>query len=125
MEEEYGSTLRSQFVREPYLAHFSCKNITSPYYAWIDIIAENKYGKELYTIELPPYVEQSMKSDLKRLDSKRIYGDFSEIRVFNTDGHYLKAINDFSAPLSLSPGIYILEFYQNEEKVKTSKLLMR
>lgn len=125
LEEEYGSTLRSQFVREPYLAHFSCKNITSPYYAWIDIIAENKYGKELYTIELPPYVEQPMKSDLKRLDSKRIYGDFSEIKVFNTDGHYLKAINDFSAPLSLSPGIYILEFYQNEEKVKTSKLLMR
>ncbi len=33
LEEEYGSTLRSQFVREPYLAHFTCKDITSPYYA--------------------------------------------------------------------------------------------
>ena len=54
LEEEYSSLLRSQFVREPYLAHFSFDNISSHYYAWIDIKAENEYGSDTYTIELPP-----------------------------------------------------------------------
>ncbi len=31
------------------------KYITAPYYAWIHISAENKYGKDVYTLELPPY----------------------------------------------------------------------
>lgn len=54
LEEEYGSTLRSLFVREPGQAHFVYGNITSSYYAWIVIKAENQYGSDVYTVELPP-----------------------------------------------------------------------
>ena len=121
LEEEYGSTARSQFVREPYLAHFSCKHITSPYYAWIDIVAENKYGRDLYTIELPPYVQADIDNRNVRMepDGSR------EIRVFDIGGQYIGTMNALSDIRSLPGGLYILRYCEGDEVVKTSKVLVR
>lgn len=55
MEEEYSSILQTKYIFEPYIAYGVAENINAPYYAWIDFIAENKYGKATYTIELEPY----------------------------------------------------------------------
>lgn len=121
LEEEYGSTARSQFVREPYLAHFSCRSITSPYYAWIDIVAENKYGRDLYTIELPPYVQADIDNRNVRIDPD----GSREIRVFDIGGQYIRTMNALSETRSLPGGLYILRFCEGGEVVRTSKVLVR
>ena len=125
MEEEYGSTLRNQFVREPYLAHFICKNITSPYYAWIDIIAENQYGSEIYTIELPPFNNQRSISENrpKSINNTLNKDEFSKIRIYSTNGNYIKTISQLGETKSLPSGIYILEYYKGDTIVRTSKLI--
>lgn len=125
LEEEYGSTLRNQFVREPYLAHFICKNITSPYYAWIDIIAENQYGSEIYTIELPPFNNQRSISENrpKSINNTLNKDEFSKIRIYSTNGNYIKTISQLGETKSLPTGIYILEYYKGDTIVRTSKLI--
>ncbi len=125
LEEEYGSTLRSQFVREPYLAHFVCSDIASPYYAWIDITVENQYGRDVYTIELPPFNNQENQSHNASDSINNAFEDnvFSEIRIYNKNGNYLKTISNLSEIQSLPPGMYVLEYYKENEIVKITKLI--
>lgn len=122
LEEEYGSSLRSQFVREPYLAHFVCSNINSPYYAWIDIKVENTYGSDIYTIELPP--DYYMRSPLipNNIQSSS-NSDFTEIKVYNSGGCYIKTIKRDSELNNFPPGLYVLKYYKEKSMVKTSKFL--
>lgn len=121
--EEYGSSLRSQFVREPYLAHFVCSNITSPYYAWIDIKVENKYGSEVYTVELPPYYSENNKSKRKSTAANRLSDkDYTRIKIWDIKGHCVKTVKERKDIGLLESGIYILEYYQGNAVIKTSKL---
>lgn len=57
VEEEYGSALHTNVINEPGIASGIAENITAPYYAWIDFVADNEYGRSVYTIELGPYGE--------------------------------------------------------------------
>lgn len=123
LEEEYGSTLRSQYVREPYLAHFSCKDITSPYYAWIDITVENKYGKDTYTIELPPYNNNCINRTKKDITRESQIENISTINVLDANGNYLKSLHSFSETQLLKSGIYIIEYVRNNKIVATAKLI--
>ncbi len=122
LEEEYGSSLRSQFVREPYLAHFVCSNITSPYYAWVDIKVENQYGNDVYTIELPPYLKNQQNSVSNKISSLSD-DDFTRIRVYKSNGCYVKTIKEDAEIYELPSGMYILEYFRGNSKIKTSKLL--
>ena len=117
LEEEYSSLLRSQFVREPYLAHFSFDNISSHYYAWIDIKAENEYGSDTYTIELPP-----IDSTETKLINPEIKENITSIKVYNTGGLYLKTIQGLGETINMPSGVYILNFYNCDKLVKSSKL---
>lgn len=65
VEEEYSSILKTQIIKEPYIAYGVAEYITAPYYAWIDFTAENKYGKSTYTIELEPNGTISKKQEKK------------------------------------------------------------
>lgn len=122
VEEEYGATSSSQFVREPYIADFVCKDITSPYSARIDITAENQYGRDVYTIELPPYGNPSAKIEPTAVD--RTGNDsFTEIRIFNAHGQHVRTIRDFSETKSLAAGLYLLEYRKGNRTIKASKLL--
>lgn len=123
LEEEYSSLLRSQFVREPYLAHFICSNISSNYYAWIDIRAENKYGSDIYTIELPPLSNSAKRKLSNRIIPQKATENITSIKVYNSNGFYLKTIKDIKETISMSSGIYILNFYNGDTLVKSSKLL--
>lgn len=125
VEEEYGSTLRSQFVREPFLAHFTCNSITSPYYAWIDIKATNQYGSDTYTIELPPYTENPSISNISSCSTRKVSDnkDFSEVKVYNLAGQYMKTLRNYSDIRYLSSGSYIIKFYKDNIAVQTIKLI--
>lgn len=123
LEEEYSSLLRSQFVREPYYAHFSCKNISSNYYAWIDITVENQYGSDLYTIELPPFQNNTKRKLYNKIDINKAVDGFSSIKVYDIHGLYIKTVKNLGETVGLPSGKYILNYYTGETLIKTSKLL--
>lgn len=117
IEEEYGPTQRGQFVREPYLAHFVCKDISSLYYAWVDIVAENSYGSETYTIKLAPASETA---GIHRLNTVE---DYSSIKVFDISGKYVKSFQSIKDIASISSGIYVLQFLKGDKVIRTSKII--
>lgn len=90
----------------------------------IDIKAENIYGSAVFTIELPPYndFENHQYSVLNNLHSLT-KEDFTEIRVYNSMGYYVKTITKYSETKALQSGMYILEYFNGRSKIKTSKLL--
>lgn len=64
------------------LAHVYIPSITSFNHAWIDIEAENKYGKDIYTVELPPFEGNGVKDVMQ---SNRCAGspeDYTGMEVF-------------------------------------------
>ena len=119
VEEEYGSGKMTQFLKKPYSGRFVCRDITSPYYAWIDIEAVNKYGRTVYTIELPPFDDQQTAID-NSVGDDNVY---SEIKVYTADGISLKSISDVSVIQSLLPGMYVLKCYRGDKVVRVSKFV--
>ncbi len=55
VDEEYGSHQNISYITEPVIATGIADHITSPFYAWIDFVATNKYGRSSYTLEFEPY----------------------------------------------------------------------
>ena len=124
VEEEYGVGMESQFVYEPFFAHVVSKYITAPFYNWVDIKAENEYGEDIYTIELPPYAGNGM-SFIANGKSERKSGKtgYSYIEVFNEHGNNMGHIRNLEDLHSYGKGLYILKFYVNNVCVKTTKYL--
>lgn len=98
VEEEYASMVISTYIKEPFIANGVAEQITAPFYAWIDFIAENKYGKSVYTIELQPYGIVSGNSGLR---DDLVTGMHSVKADESTDGLY--EVYDIS-------GVYIGHF---------------
>ncbi len=120
-EEEYSTKLKTIYVKEPFLAHVEVNYISSNFYAWIDIIAENKYGSDMYTIELPPYnASSSMMSDRSAI-SQITENDYTHILVYNLNGTKILKVNNKSDLSSLQSGIYILKIFNEEECIKNIK----
>ena len=113
VEEEYGGAMSSQIIKEPFCAHVKSANITAPYYAWIDISAENKYGKDVYTLELPPYGNVAGINNLQLDDRHFIVRDLYGNRKLST--------NSFSSLQSLPAGVYLVEVYSGKTRIKTIK----
>ena len=113
VEEEYGSGMASQIIKEPFYAHVKSENITAPYYAWIHISAENKYGKDVYTLELPPYGNVAGINNLQLDDRHFIVRDLYGNRKLST--------NSFSSLQSLPAGVYLVEVYSGKTRIKTIK----
>lgn len=117
IEEEYAGGMESQFVYEPYFAHVLSKYITAPYYNWVDITAENKYGKDIYTIELPPYTESDV-SDILLNEP-----EYTHIDVFNEQGVKVTRIDSLNELHQQKKGVHILKFYKGGACVKTTKYM--
>lgn len=113
VEEEYGGAMSSQIIKEPFYAHVKSANITAPYYAWIDISAENKYGKDVYTLELPPYGNVAGINNLQLDDKHFVVRDLYGNRKLST--------NSFSSLQSLPAGVYLVEVYSGKTRIKTIK----
>ena len=113
VEEEYGGAMSSQIIKEPFYAHVKSEYITAPYYAWIHILAENKYGKDVYTLELPPYGNVAGINNLQLDDRHFIVRDLYGNRKLST--------NSFSSLQSLPAGVYLVEVYSGKTRIKTIK----
>ena len=113
VEEEYGGAMSSQIIKEPFYAHVKSEYITAPYYAWIHILAENKYGKDVYTLELPPYGNVAGINNLQLDDRHFIVRDLYGNRKLST--------NSFSSLQSLPAGVYLVEIYSGKTRIKTIK----
>ena len=120
-EEEYNPEVRRRFVYEPFMAHVFIPNIISFNYAWIDIEAENKYGKELYTIELPPFVDYARTRT--SLNQPEIQNKYAYIEVYDDHGRYIRNILQLNELRMQERGLYILKFYTEKGCVKTTKYL--
>ncbi len=55
VDEEYGSHQNTSYITEPVIATGIANHITSPFYAWIDFVVTNKYGRSSFTLEFEPY----------------------------------------------------------------------
>ena len=113
VEEEYGGAMSSQIIKEPFYAHVKSANITAPYYAWIDISAENKYGKDVYTLELPPYGNVAGINNLQLDDEHFVVRDLY--------GNRKLSANSFGSLQSLPAGVYLVEVYSGKTRIKTIK----
>lgn len=125
VEEEYSSKLRSQSIYEPFLAHVYIPSITSFNHAWIDIEAENKYGKDIYTVELPPFEGNGVKDVMQ---SNRCAGspeDYTGMEVFHVSDNRISRIQDLGNLQSLHDGLYIIKYYKGKDCIKTTKYMKR
>lgn len=137
VEEEYGSRIKSCYISEPYIANGVADHITSPYYAWIDFVAENKYGNSSYTIELQPYGASSYPCSAtiykkrylaKTVDRNDIYMSNKDeiIEVYNPLGIKIatcQTMVDFnSLPFS---GLLIVKRISNNKVIETSKIIRK
>ena len=85
---------------------------------------ENQYGSEVYTIEFPPCnFTRSLLNPVPNRIHSLANNEFTLIRVYNSSGYYVKTIKEDAEIEELSSGMYILEYFQGNSKVKTSKLL--
>lgn len=120
VEEEYGAIIKSTYINEPYLAYGTASNITSPYYAWIDFIAENKYGKSTYTIEMQPYGATNAETSLD------LYNQNEIIEIYTIDGIMIGSFNSISEFKRIQyKGVFLLKHIVNNSIVRTSKIICK
>lgn len=77
----------------------------------------------IYTIELPPLSNSAKRKLSNRIIPQKATENITSIKVYNSNGFYLKTIKDIKETISMSSGIYILNFYNGDTLVKSSKLL--
>lgn len=125
IEEEYSSKLRTLSVYEPFLAHVYIPSITSFHSAWIDIEAENKYGKDTYTVELPPF--EGNDGDVT-MSGRQISCDspyYTDVDVFDVNKNKFYRMRDLEDLQTFPAGLYIIRYYQRGDCIKTTKYLKR
>lgn len=130
VEEEYSARLKTWYISEPFYATGIADHITSPYYAWIDFIAENQYGKDVYTIELQPYGTASTQSI--PLNAYSYHSDskstnyIREIHIYDLYGQLLWHGIDFDEwKNSGFHGIAIVKYLFSNNLTKTEKIILR
>lgn len=130
VEEEYGSKLKTSRVKEPYIGTGVVKAITAPYYAWMDFIVENKYGKTIQTIELAPNgivnkaALQSCNntSHISSVDSKDIENNIIDnYEVYDLNGLKIKTCSSKEELMNLR-GFFVVKCYSLGVYVKTLKI---
>ena len=125
VEEEYGTWLKTKILREPYIAKGVCMNITAPFRSWIDFKVYNKYGSDIYTIELGPYGETINNPDIIQSGIEEDNCDESPtktVEVYNLQGALVgiyENLND--AKQSLGKGIFIIREILESGQIKTYK----
>ncbi|MCM1518437.1 MAG: T9SS type A sorting domain-containing protein [Pseudoflavonifractor sp.] len=124
LDEEYSSSLIQQYVREPFLAHVITPYISAPAYAWIDITAENKYGKDTYTIELEPaeeFMSGNRIMNTTEISNDSLNENISYLEIYSIAGARISVIKDMEDLKNLRNGIYILNIYGNDGTSKQIK----
>lgn len=131
VEEEYASMVISTYIKEPFLANGVAEQITAPFYAWIDFVAENEYGKSVYTIELQPYGIVSDNSGLVEdlvtgLRSVKADGATDVLyEVYDISGVYIGQFTKLSDIKSIPQKGILIVRRRSKNSVETFKYVIR
>lgn len=124
LEQENMSIIVSDYVYEPSLAHVTVTHISRLLYAWIDIIAENSYGKVTKTIEIPPFENDSIVQSINQV-SRDDLGN-RRYDVYDINGCPIMQNATYSDLDNLQPSkIYILRTVSESNDIKTIKYIKR
>lgn len=127
LDEEYGSSLQTTYVKEAPLADITTRYIAAAGYAWIDIIAENQYGKDVYTIELSP-CEECYKTPTgigNIFCDMPTAANLDHMEVYDITGAKVATVRDHAELGSLCNGIYLIRAYDANGNVMQHKYLKR
>lgn len=127
LEEEYSSIVESQIVNEPSPAHVKIESINGSYNAWVDITAQNKYGKDSYTLELPPFPENGDNPTGigNPLRDAPTTAAIDRMDVYDITGAKVATLRNAAELGSLDSGIYIIRAYDANGNVLQHKYLKR
>lgn len=122
VEEEYDSAVRLERFDEPFIAHVQTGNISTLFYTWITVIANNKYGTMYETIEIEPqFVKRK-----NRLRDSYTYDNNGNFVVYNINGDILySGAKDDIESMNLPKGLYITVLYMGDDKYTYKKILIR
>lgn len=125
VEEDQSVGANTFYVREPFYAHVTARNIAAGYYAWIEVVASNEYGYSSHTIEMaPPRLNTEPIKPGPGSEWEIIGGEtLCSIHVHNIDGALVKMIERESGLADLPAGFYILRYFNGNQCVKQSKYL--
>jgi len=118
VEEEYNPYYKTYVINEASPAHVNLTYLNRGRLTWVDIIAENEYGKDTLTIELPAMSEDNAngltytgKSPAKR----------DHIDIYSLDGRFIKRIKNLSELSSYHGRTILLQYYNNKNQLIRSK----
>lgn len=125
VEEDYSYEVPTYYIYEPFVAHIVTKNISSNYYAWVDITVENEYGTDTYTIELPPYSDDSSPGTTTDLMDITQPADISNVKIYSINGVEILSTANIEDVHLLQKGMYILKLYREDNNIRTIKYFKR
>ena len=118
VEEEYNPYYKTYVINEASPAHVNLKYLNRGRLTWVDIIAENEYGKDTLTIELPVMTEDYA-NGLTTIDKSPAKIDY--INIYSLDGRFMKRIKNISELSSYHACTLLLQYYNNKNQLIRSK----
>ena len=116
MESEYNPVLLVNRFSEPFLAHAVTKSLPVNYDSWIYIKVKNKYGTVTKTLSFP--AGWSIENDIFKIkDIEKSDG----IHVYDAFGSYIMTTASENELSGLKKGIYILNYIEENQVIKTVK----
>lgn len=131
LEQEYTSKVDFKYIKEPYIASGVADHIANPSYAWIDFVAENEYGKSVYTIELQPYGIVSGNSGLRDDLVTGLHSVKADeatdglYEVYDISGIYIGQFTKLSDIRNISPKGILIVRRTDKNSVETFKFINR
>ena len=119
-EEDYVSAYIGQYIYEPYQAHIHVGPIRDYHDAWVDLTLKNQYGEIKHTIEL--YKKTIYLNKLINIGSDSI-ANFKKIDIYTANGTFNKRIFTTDDLQKLPKGFYILKYNDENQCIKTQKLI--
>ena len=118
VEEEYNPYYDIIHINEPSPAHVYLKYLNRGRMTWVDVIAENEYGKDTLTIELPAMSKDNA-NGLTTIDKSPAKTD--HIDIYSLDGRFMKRIKSISELSSFHACTLLLQYFNKEDKLIRSK----
>lgn len=118
VEEEYNPYYKTYVINEVSPAHVNLKYLNRGRLTWVDIIAENEYGKDTLTIEIPVMTD-GIVDGLTSIDKSPVKTD--HIDIYSLDGRFMKRIKNLSELSSYHGRTILLQYYNNKNQLIRSK----
>lgn len=132
LEEEYDTSLRTYRFNDPYIAHVSTGYMSSLYYSWVTVIAENKYGQTTETLVYEPTYSETYSEVITHGDSESsimdslIELDNAEIELISPNGTVVyKGSQESFSSIDIQPGMYIRRKSYTDGQIMTDKLIIK